>query len=158
MYSGCFPQDICNELREIIFKEQDKQALTTYHGHQMKYYEVADLMLVSQKHHTITNISFVSTSKNRKIALTKLKTADIHPFDADKMLVLFAINTRKQDRAHYLPFADISQISQHRDEEEVLFAARQIFIIHHFQLLFEIDTEIFSHHISLDCEFEKRFT
>lgn len=143
-------QDICNQLYELTMQEAENLLLTVYRGQKSSLYEVADLFLAYCKKSTIMNNTFLSTSKDKKVACAWLQNSTNKPFDIDPSLVLFKITARKQDVSSDFPFADISKISNHPDEKEVLFAPGQMFNIDNFDIIIENDKCIFSFEMSLN--------
>ena len=139
----CIVRDICNQLREIMAQEVDDQSLTVFRGQRSSMFEIMQLFSAYHSRHTIMSTAFLSTSKDRDRALQFIYALGIHPLDFYHPVVLFKITARKRDSSSYFPFADISKISNHPEEEEVLFASGQMFNIDHFDAFVENDTTIF---------------
>jgi hypothetical protein len=104
--------------------------------------------LAYYQHSPIVNTSFFSTSKYQDTSNGFLDGGNVKMFSKDRSLVLFKITARKQDAIHYLPFADISKMSCHPDEGEVLFASGQMFTINNFAIIPKYDAHIFSFEMS----------
>jgi tetratricopeptide (TPR) repeat protein len=148
-------QDIYNQLRELMEQQTDDQVLIVYRGQQASSFEIADLYAAFNHHRPITNTSFLSTSKDRNTSLVFIRSSGINWFNPDRSLILFKITARKQDASQYCPFADISKVSNHSDEKEVLFTPGQMFIINKFDIISENDMHIFSFEISLKSGFNE---
>lgn len=151
----CIVRDICNQLREIMAQEADNQSLTVFRGQRSSMFEIIQLLSAYHSHHTIMSTAFLSTSKDRECALNFISALGIHPLDIYHPVVLFKITARKRDASPYFPFADISKISNHPEEEEVLFAPGQMFKIDHFDAFVEKDTTIFLCEMSLHDGYRK---
>ena len=151
----CIVRDICNQLREIMAQEADNQSLTVLRGQRSSMFEIMQLFSAYHSRHTIMSAAFLSTSKDRECALNFISALGIHPLDFYHPVVLFKITARKRDASPYFPFADISKISNHPEEEEVLFAPGQMFNIDHFDAFVEKDTTIFLCEMSLHDGYRK---
>jgi tetratricopeptide (TPR) repeat protein len=149
-------QDICNELYDKMPQTTDNQTLTVFRGHRSTPFEVADLFIAYCKKSFIMSTSFLSTSKNEDIALFFLSTTGHTIFDLNHSIVLFKITIRKPNPSFDFPFADISKISNHPEEAEVLFAPGQIFNIDDFDIIWKNDTNIFVFNISLNDKFNEK--
>ncbi len=150
-------QDICNQLRELMVQETDDQMLTVYRGQRSSFFEIADLFMAYYHRSSIMNTTFFSTSKDREYALAFLRTAnaDVNPFNIVLSLILFKITARKQDASPYFPFADISKMSNHHEEKEVLFAPGQMFNIDNFDVISEDGKIIFLFEMTLNNQSKK---
>ncbi|CAF1380414.1 unnamed protein product [Adineta steineri] len=147
-------QDICNELYKIMIPITDNQIFHVYRGQILKSVEMAELFIGYCKKSFIMTTSFLSTSKNRHTALGFLSATDHSPFDLNYSAVLFKITIRNRDRSFYFPFANISALSNHPEESEVLFTPGQIFNIDNFDVIWENNSNIFLFEISLNEKFD----
>ncbi|UJR19772.1 hypothetical protein I4U23_022906 [Adineta vaga] len=114
-------RDINNQL-ELEHRKFVEPRVTVYRGQAMKLTELKYL----QKHigHTISMNSFLSTSRDRDMAL--IYTESIDKTDPSLTSVLFVIDcdTRRVDTK---PFADISHLSCFGGEKEILFMLGSVF-------------------------------
>ncbi|CAF4877963.1 unnamed protein product [Rotaria sp. Silwood1] len=114
-------RDINNQLKEEHRKFVES-SITVYRGQAMKLTELQYL----QKHpgHFISMNSFLSTSRDRQIAMMYAETIDKSDDNLQSVLLEINCDTVRLDMK---PFADISHLSCFENEKEVLFMLGSVF-------------------------------
>ena len=112
---------IC-DIEKQLKEHQCTSSIRVYRGQLMSNDELKQLQ--SSLGEYISVNSFFSTSLNRKKALKFLKD---YSFSHQLENVLFEIDTDATQTIHSKPFANISSLSSHSDEQEILFMIGSIF-------------------------------
>jgi tetratricopeptide (TPR) repeat protein len=149
-------QNIYKQLHKQMEEETSDETLTLYRVQQSSEFEIVDLLVAYHQHSPVTITSFFSTSKDPKAAIDFLDCT--RPENLTYVQILFIITAQKQDASHYFPFADISKISQHADEAEVLFVPGQMFDINNIEINFEKTVRIYTISMSMKNRFDESFT
>lgn len=120
-------RDMHNQLQEEQSKFIESQ-ITVYRGQAMKLTELKYL----QNHvgHFISMNSFLSTSRDRDIALFFADSIDKTDSNMKSVLYEMDCDTRRSDTK---PFADIAHLSHFTEEKEILFMLGSVFRVEHVQ-------------------------
>lgn len=135
-------QDIHQQLRQRLEQEPADQVLVSYRSQRCSTFDMLDVLHAFEKHAPVAITSFFSTSKSQKIPIDYLDRS--RRGDLSDTLVLFKVTARKQDASNYFPFSDISKMSNHPDEEEVLFSPGQMFHIEDMKVEFKSEIRVYS--------------
>jgi len=107
-----------------LIRSDNHDPFTVYHGQQMTSDDFAKLKANVGK--LISTNSFISTSIDRQVALIYAGDRITHS-TMESVLFQIKINVNETSNTYQHPFADISEFSQFKEEQEVLFALAAMF-------------------------------
>lgn len=148
-------QDICHEMCQLMSQKSDDHAVIVYRCQRGDSYEIADLISAHKNGSFVTITSFFSTSKSRDCAMDFLRATGAKLCDSKSLPILFKITINKEDVSPFLPIAEISQISNFPEEQEVLLAPGQCFSIDRHDIIFEQDINVFVFEMTLKKRFNE---
>ncbi|CAF1625311.1 unnamed protein product, partial [Adineta ricciae] len=122
VHMGVYIQELHREIGKLHKEQQFGRKLRVYRGQLMRVDDFEKLQ--KNKSGLLSFNNFLSTSKNNEVLLPY---ADSSYLPDDSVGISFHIEI--DPAISSIPFADIHNLSQHKDEEEILFSMHTIFHI-----------------------------